>query len=396
VVSLRVLLVLETDWIARGPAQHHHLLERLQERGHDVRVIDFNILWSKNRDRWPWHRTKRLRAKGKVIERVSIHVIRPAMIRAPLLCYASFIPPYTVELIRQIKSYRPDVILGEGLLNVFLATRIAKIFKIPFIKYLLDSDHNLIPERYLRPLGFWLEIQGIKKSDQILVINKQLATYARRMGASTIPKVVTAGVDRKRFNPTINGRLLRNQLGFAEDETVLFFMGWLYDFSGLRELAKSMADLTDTKIRLLILGHGDLYEELRQISKKTKTENIITILDWVQYSELPKYVAAADICLLPALLNNIMRDIVPIKLYEYLACGKPVISTRLPGVMREFAGNSGLIYVRNPEDVITGAQRISRNSQEYMRLSKEAMDSVADLDWESVASRFEEILKNTV
>ncbi|MCK4733720.1 MAG: glycosyltransferase, partial [Methanophagales archaeon] len=46
------------------------------------------------------------------------------------------------------------------------------------------------------------------------------------------------------------------------------------------------------------------------------------------------------------------RDIVPIKFYEYMAMGKPVITTKLPGVMTEFGEDHGVIYVDNPEDAL--------------------------------------------
>lgn len=393
---MKILLVLETDWINRGPAQHHHLLERLKERGHNIRVIDFNILWSEKKGKWPWSKKRQISVKGKVINQISIRLIRPFMIHAPIICYASFIPSYIIELIRQIKVYKPDVIIGEGLLNVFLATRIAKLFKIPLIKYFLDSDYNLIPEKFLRPLGFWLEIQGIKNSNEILVINKQLCNYAKRMGAVAVPQVLSAGVDRQRFNPEISGESVRERLGFGNNETVLFFMGWLYHFSGLRELAKSMIALTDKRIRLLILGRGDLYTELKQMAKHTKVANIITIVDWVEYSDVPHYIAAADICLLPALLNKTMRDIVPIKLYEYLACGKPVIATRLPGIWTEFGSKNGIRYIQKPEEVYNLARKIPRNSDEYMHIREEAISFMEKLDWESITNHFEKILEDVI
>ena len=393
---MKLLLVLETDWVSRGPAQHHHLLERLQDRGHDVKVIDFDILWPAKCWKWPWAKRERIFADGKAIGRNPMEVIRPSMIRAPLLCYASFIPSFIVETIRQIRLFKPDVILGQGVLNVFLATRIAKMFGIPFVRYLLDSGHTLIPESYLRPLGSWLETQGLKQSDEVLVINEQLGEYATRMGATTAPKVVTAGIDQSRFNRGVDGMMIRKRLNFAEDETVLFFMGWLYDFSGLRELAKAMINLTDTKMRLLILGRGDLYDELKELARQTSEKDAIVLLDWVQYNEVPQYVAAADICLLPALLNKTMQDIVPIKLYEYLACGKPVIASRLPGVMREFGNHSGLIYIKNPEDVIDTAKTIRRNTEEYMQLREQSLAFVEKLDWESITDRFENILKDLI
>lgn len=50
--------------------------------------------------------------------------------------------------------------------------------------------------------------------------------------------------------------------------------------------------------------------------------------------------------------NDVMRNIVPIKMYEYMACGKPVIVTKLPGIMKEFGHNNGVVYVNQPLEVL--------------------------------------------
>jgi len=61
---------------------------------------------------------------------------------------------------------------------------------------------------------------------------------------------------------------------------------------------------------------------------------------------------ASDVCLLPANNNKVMRKLVPIKMYEYMTCGKPVISTRLPSIMKEFEYDNGVIYVDQPAEVL--------------------------------------------
>ena len=56
-----------------------------------------------------------------------------------------------------------------------------------------------------------------------------------------------------------------------------------------------------------------------------------------------------------------MMNIVPIKMYEYMAAGKPVIATRLPGVMKEFGEDHGVIHIDNPEDLLEKANEILDN-----------------------------------
>ena len=47
---MNILVVQESNWLARNPHQQHHLMERLAARGHSVRVIDYDIDWKKENE----------------------------------------------------------------------------------------------------------------------------------------------------------------------------------------------------------------------------------------------------------------------------------------------------------------------------------------------------------
>jgi len=42
---MKILIVQETDGLRRKPVHQHHLAEKLSLRGHEIRVIDYEILW---------------------------------------------------------------------------------------------------------------------------------------------------------------------------------------------------------------------------------------------------------------------------------------------------------------------------------------------------------------
>ena len=130
---MRILVLQESDWIERGPHQSHHLLERMVKRGHQVRVIDFEIGWRESHRFGVIAPRKVLRPPPKVIEGSSITVVRPAAVRLPLVEYASSIVTHGFEIRRQIEEFRPDVILGFGLLNAFAGIRRARRARIPFV-----------------------------------------------------------------------------------------------------------------------------------------------------------------------------------------------------------------------------------------------------------------------
>ncbi|MCD6515570.1 MAG: glycosyltransferase family 4 protein [Candidatus Odinarchaeota archaeon] len=392
---MRILVVQESDWIKRGPHQQHHLMERLQLRGHKIRVIDFEIQWKENTSNSILSKRFICYVKGKTIKRSIITVIRPSILKIPLLDYASIPFTHGLEIIRQIKEFRPDIIIGLGILNTYIAMKLAKKFNIPFVYYLIDTLHRLIPIKKLRIFGKIFESQTLRSSKLVFTINKKLRDYAIELGAD--PKkiiVLGAGIDSKRFNPNISGESIRKRYGIKKNEIVLFFMGWLYEFSGLKEVAESLSKYKGNNIRLMVLGRGDLYTELAMM-KKILGDSLI-LVDWQPYEKVPEYIAASDICLLPAYNNEIMRDIVPIKIYEYMACGKPVIATKLPGIIKEFGKGNGIIYVNSPNEVLSVAAKLSRSRTKLRELGLRAANYVKRYSWKNITDQIEKILENLV
>jgi len=174
---------------------------------------------------------------------------------------------------------------------------------------------------------------------------------------------------------------MRKAYDVKENNILLFFMGWLYSFSGLAEVITSMKHRAD-KVKLLIVGDGDDYKRLATIRRELNLENRVFLAGKVGYDEIPKYIAAADVCILPAYPEHrIMKHIVPIKIYEYMAMGKPVLSTKLPAVISEF-GDDGIVYVDKPEDMVSASMD--------MRV---AVDIQKIQGWGTIANKFETILK---
>jgi glycosyltransferase involved in cell wall biosynthesis len=88
--------------------------------------------------------------------------------------------------------------------------------------------------------------------------------------------------------------------------------------------------------------------------------------------------------------NEIMQNIVPIKMYEYMAMGKPVIATRLSGLVKEFGEGNGVIYIERAEEVLLRTNELNKNS-----ISKEGLRSlehVSHNNWNKLICEFERIL----
>lgn len=395
---MKILLVQETDWMERGPHQQHHLMERLSLESHEIRVIDYELLWRTKGNKRLFSRREIFDDYYKIFEDAEITVVRPGKMNIPYVDNASILFSHQIEINRQLEEFKPDIIIGFGILNTYLAMRAAKKHNIPFAYYVLDKLHTLVPYKFSQPVAKTIEKKVLKDADISIVLNDELKDYAVGMGAvAESTYVVRAGVDLERFNPDVDGNVVRKEYGVTKDDIVMFFMGWIYDFSGMREVAQSLAQLktANPNLKLMIVGEGDLYEELKQIRDKNNLQDQLILTGQQPFERIPDFIAASTICLLPAYNNPIMRDIVPIKMYEYLAMGKPVVATKLPGVMREFGNDSGIVYVDHSEQAVQRVLELDRDDV-LPELGLKARKFVEKQSWSDVTREFEEILEQTV
>jgi len=205
--------------------------------------------------------------------------------------------------------------------------------------------------------------------------------------------VEKAGMDFSRFNSEISGNKVRKKFGLQNNDIVLLFVGWLYNFSGLQEVVKEIAKVKNDykKIKFMVVGEGDAFNEILNLVKENKLEDHVILTGKQPFESVPNFIAASDICLLPSHNNEIMKDIVPIKFYEYMAMKKPVISTKLPGVMREFGEDNGVLYVAKPEKVFYEALKLIKN--DFIQIEgKKAFNFVEKNDWDDIACDFEKIM----
>jgi glycosyltransferase involved in cell wall biosynthesis len=394
---MKILMVQESDWVGRNPLQQHHLAELLSMRGHQIRVIDYELLWRSQGK-------KELCSHREVFENVSkiypggqVTVIRPGIIKIPSFDYLSLLMTHRTEIYRQIKEFKPDAIIGFGILNTNIAAKAAQKNNIPFLYHWLDVLHWLIPFRPFQPIGKSVETSTLKITDTVIVVSERLKEFVVKLGAKPERvKVVQPGISLENFNPAIIGDAVRAGYGIKQSDTVLFFMGWLYTFSGLEKVALEMAKKNSPNVKLLIVGEGDVYDKLVKIREEHKLQDRLILTGRKPYTEIAEFIAASDICLLPAEpTEKLMQDGLPEKLFEYMAMGKPVICTKLPAVMREFGRENGVLYVDRPEDVVGKALELVAAGW-VKDWGLKARQNVEKYSWNHITDRFEQIITDAV
>lgn len=397
---MKILVIQESDWLERNPHQQHHLMDRMAVRGHEIRVIDYPIDWPKDKsDNSLVYPKKTFHNVSKVDERANIQVIRPSFIKLPVISYLSLANSHKKEIKKQIKDFKPDVIIALGLMNAYIASKIAKKENIPFVYYLIDVLYTLIPEKAFQSFGKMINKKAVSNSDLVITINEQLKSLAIDLGSNKNETIVIdAGIDFDSYNPDLDDFKIRNELNIAENDIVLFFMGWIYDFAGMKELAIELGKRKNEypNIKIVIVGDGDAYEDILKIKEDYNLSGQLILTGKQPYTKIPEFLSLADFCLLPACIDEeIMQDIVPIKLYEYLAMKKVVIATKLPGIFKEFGESNGIVYVNEAKDVLESVKSIIKNGN-YEDIANSGRDFVKDNDWNVITDNFEKVLYDLI
>ena len=116
-----------------------------------------------------------------------------------------------------------------------------------------------------------------------------------------------------------------------------------------------------------------------------------------KYEELPQYISSWDIALVPFAMNESTKFISPTKTPEYLAAGKPVISTPIRDVVRPYGDNKLVHIVNNAEEFIAAAEKElkKRSKQTWLKKVDEFLqDNSWDRTWSRMVKNIETTLVN--
>ena len=162
------------------------------------------------------------------------------------------------------------------------------------------------------------------------------------------------------------------------------FVGVLFsflDYELLYETAKGLPDVSFVFV-------GPTEKSGKKGVEKLKTLSNTHFLGRKAKEDIPGYVTNFDICLNPFKVDNVSRAVSPLKIYEYLACGKTVISTPMEGLARENAGK--LITFIN-SDGFKEKIRESLNGLSFCSINRQHVDAAGEYSW---SSRFNSLYKH--
>ncbi len=234
---------------------------------------------------------------------------------------------------------------------IFQIPHILEINGIPSVDLQSTGVYNIKPKIF----GFFQYINFILAT-KVISVSENIKKELLRIHKNTTKIVVVEnGVNVDLFYPK-DKKEMRNLLKLDYDCYYLIFVGSFYPHHGVYHIIHIVNRIVQRlpNVKLLMIGKGYLLEDAIKLTKKLELTSHVNFIGEVEYKDIPNYTNAADagIYILTGISKIYGKSL---KLYEYMACGKPVITGES---CKEFVEENGIGIIVPEEDYESAADTI--------------------------------------
>ena len=273
---------------------------------------------------------------------IDIHYVRfTVSYRPEILAFAPLNILSYYKTLEALKKQNPDIIHDRFHLPNPFSIKIFEKLGIP--KILEVNSLYIEDEAYKGIKAKKAERDRRTQFEQASAIITQTETLAIMIRGLTNKPVfiIPNGVDTEQFRPDIGVRGLRRELGVSEEDVVITFVGSFKKWHGVHHIPDIARKLkTERRVKFLLIGSGELFDDV----KRSKTDDMI-LLGAKSHDEIPKYLALSDILIAPfddEYFKKLGFWWNPVKLFEYISSGKPIVSYDY-GEIRKIVRGAGLL-----------------------------------------------------
>jgi glycosyltransferase involved in cell wall biosynthesis len=209
--------------------------------------------------------------------------------------------------------------------------------------------------------------------------------------------VLEDGVDIERFDINNDKYLWRKKLKLPANMNLVVYCGHLYEEKGIEHILLTASKLSKKNVLFVLVG--GFAKDISRWKKLCKTKFIcnVSFKGFVNNLEIPRYLKAADVLIMPYNTTtdfNIMdiNTTSPMKLFEYMASKRPIVSTNIPTISKIIEHNkSGLLAeANNIEQLSSYVVELIEDSEKSKKLASKAFEDVKKYTW---VNRCRKILK---
>jgi glycosyltransferase involved in cell wall biosynthesis len=309
----------------------------------------------------------------------------------------AFYAAYHFRLFLFLLFKKADVLVANDLDTLLPNYLISKIKGLPLV-YDSHEYYTEVPELQGNPTKkkIWLGVEQFifPKLKKVFTVNASIAQiYEEKY---KVKLNVLRNVPRKSHLQLDSKATLRKQLNLPLDKKIIIMQGSGINVSrGGEEAVEAMQFVENTL--LYIIGAGDAISLLKQMVIDLKLQDTVIFIAKLPYRELLNYTACADAGLTLDKDNNLnYRYSLPNKLFDYFACGLPVIASKLVEIEKihhQFPFGILLPEV-TAQSVAAAIQSVDVNATEYQAWLINIKKASEILCWENEEKIIEEVYRD--
>lgn len=260
------------------------------------------------------------------------------------------------------------------------------ITKIPFDGVKIFTNHSSTFLHWYKDEKFARLRFLLGHMDGVIAPSTELTSKIATVFPKTRALTISNGVDTTKFYPDTKKReQMREKLGYQENDRVVMIARRLEAKNGVLYFTKAISTMLakDARIRILIVGSGSQEQTIRDFIQKNGWKEKVTIVTGVANPDMPYYFNAADVVVLPSLM-----EATSIAGLEAMACGKAIVGTKVGGIPEIVTPNeTGLLIPAKSETAIaTGVLTILEDDNMRLKMGHAALESVQrNFAWQEIA-----------
>ena len=272
--------------------------------------------------------------------------------------------------------------------NIVFALIATKILRVPTV---YDAHHPLVT-------GARILFGAFKRSSKLIRFSANSRGLGEIYLREGLPpeKLVVAhnGVDLQGYMSLPDKARARADLGLPPGREIVCYSGNIYEGRGIEHLIDIAPGMSGV-LFLIVGGLESDVQRCRSLAREKRAENI-RFTSYVHHNTVPLYLAASDVLVMPYTSRMTIRGgtlagdfTSPIKLFEYMASGRPVVAASIPSVSEilEDGVNAILVPPDSPEAVAAGIKRALGDPALSKAVSERAASDVRRYTWEARAKK---------
>lgn len=276
-------------------------------------------------------------------------------------------------------EYNPDIIIVYST-KCLMVSVLAKLLRKKLVFDYVDDLASLQDVTLMRLFVKYFYVPFIARMANVIIVTahqlkKDLIKYNKNIF------LIPNGVDLEKF-----ATIEYHDECIKDGKFIVGFIGSLSNWVDI-ELIYNVANELHN-IDFVFIGNGDSSDRLRFLCSNLSN---VHILGPIPHNKIPQAISSFNICIIPFKINYLTNRICPVKLFEYWASKKPVISTAFSEI--QYIGGNNVIIARNEDEFIKSIELLIRDNSLRTNLSKKGYIEVAEkYDWAKIGA----IYKNTI